>query len=74
MLIMPGPVLVLVPVHPCRLMVENLQPVHADISDFGNGVHCADHGKRNEPAPIGGPALEDGNAGQVNLLPVSTIS
>src|SRR5262249_3053110 len=46
-----------------------LLPIHADVSIPGLGVAREDLAKRNEPAGVLGPALDDRKLGQVDVVP-----
>ena len=64
-----GAALVGLPVHAERHVVEDLQPVHADVARPGARVAREHRGQRDVAAPVAGPAAEDRQARERRINP-----
>ena len=62
--IMLGALLVGLPVHAGRALVEHLHAVHAAVALAGVGIAREDHGQRDKAAAVFGPTLEHGEIEQ----------
>ena len=63
-----GAILVQVPVHAGGVLVEHLQPVHAHVARTGPRMPGEDQGQGDVAARVQGPALEDGERLQIDLV------
>jgi hypothetical protein len=63
-----GRALVDLPVHAERLVVVDLEPVHADVARAGDRIAREDHRQRDVAAAVTRPAAEHGQGGQRRVI------
>jgi hypothetical protein len=60
--------LVRLPVHPERLVVEHLEPIHPDIARARSRIAGKHHGQRDVAPSVAGPALDDRERGERRVI------